>query len=62
MFSSVVPVPGTHYLAYAGARVGHSISAYKSLGCVRHGTGTPGIGMDVVPNLLKCPVLVLMSY
>ena len=44
-------------------------------GCVRYGTGTPGTGMDraqltkmsitgidVVPNLPKCPVPVLMSY
>ena len=25
-------------------------------------TGTAGIGIDVVPNLPKCPVPVLMSY
>ena len=30
--------------------------------CVRSGTGTPGTGMDIVPNLPKCPVPVLMSY
>ena len=27
---------------------------------VRYGTGVPGTGMDVVPNLPKCPVPVLM--
>ena len=32
------------------------------LGCVRYGTGTPGTGMDVVSNLPKYPVPVLMSY
>ena len=26
------------------------------------GTGTGGTGIDVVPNLPKCPVPVLMSY
>ena len=31
-------------------------------GCVRHGTGIFGTGMDVVPNLPKCPVPVLTSY
>ena len=31
-------------------------------GFVRYGTGILGTGMDVVPNLPKCPVPVLMSY
>ena len=30
--------------------------------CVRYGTGILGTGIDVVPNLPKCPVPVLMSY
>ena len=29
---------------------------------VRYGTGVPGTGMDVVPNLPKCPVPVWMPY
>ena len=38
-------------------------SVYRSFqGCVRYGIGILGIGMDVVPNLPKCPVPVLMSY
>ena len=32
----------------------------KNQGCVRYGTGILGTGMDVVPNLPKCPVPVLM--
>ena len=31
-------------------------------GCVQYGTGILGTGMDVVSNLPRCPVLVLMSY
>ena len=34
----------------------------KLQGCVRYGTGILGSGMDVVPNLPKCPVPVLTSY
>ena len=34
----------------------------KYQGCVRSGTGIFGTGMDVVPNLPKCPVPVLTSY
>ena len=30
--------------------------------CVRYGTGILSTGMDVVPNLPKCPVPVLTSY
>ena len=30
-------------------------------GCVRYGTGSLGTGMDVVPKLLKCPVLEFRS-
>ena len=46
----------------------HSVSKYKDWvyqylqGCVRCGTGILGTGMDVLPNLPKCPVPVLMSY
>ena len=35
---------------------------YKRQGCVRYSTGILGTGMDVVQNLPKCPVPVLMSY
>ena len=47
------------YASNGGCIPGHSGT---SQACVRYGTGILGTGINVVPNLPKCPVPVLMLY